>query len=345
MSKQKLYWLCQISGWFLYVLLNLLFFVLQNPLSFPDFLIYLSWIPAGIGITHLFRTIVIKVKLMQLKLYLQIPLVVVGSFVNAALFYFGQYFLEKYVHDSSNQLVFIEVIANIINYAFVFFFWSLAYFSYHFLLNFTQAEMNTLRMQATMKETELNKIKSQLNPHFMFNSMNSIRALIDEEPSKAKEAVTQLSNILRNTLMMEKNKLIPFDDEMKIVTDYLNLEKIRFEERLVYSIVSSPEASSFVIPPLLLQTLVENGIKHGISKLTKGGEIIIRSTVLNDILTIQIKNSGIYNKNKTSDTGFGLKNSIERLNYLFGDSADVSISNEDGMVLTKINIPYPKENK
>ena len=107
---------------------------------------------------------------MQVKLYLQIPIVITGSFINAGLFYFGQYFLEKAVHDSSTELVFIEVIANIINYAFVFFFWSLSYFSYHFLLNFTQAEMNTLRMQATMKETELNKIKSQLNPHFMFNA-------------------------------------------------------------------------------------------------------------------------------------------------------------------------------
>lgn len=345
MSKQKLYWICQVSGWFVYVLLNLLFFVLQTPLSLPDFLIYLSWIPSGIIITHVFRTIVIKVKLMQVKLYFQIPIVVVGSFINAGLFYFGQYFLEQLVHGNTHELVFIEVIANIINYAFVFFFWSLSYFSYHFLLNFTQAEMNGLRMQATMKETELNKIKSQLNPHFMFNSMNSIRALIDENPGKAKEAVTQLSNILRNTLMMEKNKLIPFEDEMKIVSDYLNLEKIRFEERLVFNIESSPETSSFFVPPLLLQTLVENGIKHGISKLTRGGEISIRSSVLNDILTIQIKNSGIYNKNQTSDSGFGLKNSIERLNYLFDEKATVTIDNEDGMVLTKINIPRPKEIK
>lgn len=282
---------------------------------------------------------------MQVKLYFQIPIVVVGSFINAGLFYFGQYFLEQLVHGNTHELVFIEVIANIINYAFVFFFWSLSYFSYHFLLNFTQAEMNGLRMQATMKETELNKIKSQLNPHFMFNSMNSIRALIDENPGKAKEAVTQLSNILRNTLMMEKNKLIPFEDEMKIVSDYLNLEKIRFEERLVFNIESSPETSSFFVPPLLLQTLVENGIKHGISKLTRGGEISIRSSVLNDILTIQIKNSGIYNKNQTSDSGFGLKNSIERLNYLFDEKATVTIDNEDGMVLTKINIPRPKEIK
>jgi LytS/YehU family sensor histidine kinase len=280
---------------------------------------------------------------MQVKLYLQIPIVITGSFINAGLFYFGQYFLEKAVHDSSTELVFIEVIANIINYAFVFFFWSLSYFSYHFLLNFTQAEMNSLRMQATMKETELNKIKSQLNPHFMFNSMNSIRALIDEDPSKAKEAVTQLSNILRNTLMMEKNKLIPFEDEMKIVNDYLNLEKIRFEERLAFNIESTPETASFVVPPLLLQTLVENGIKHGISKLTRGGEIDIRSSVKNDILTINIRNTGVYNKNKTSDSGFGLKNSLERLNYLFGEKGTVTIENEDEMVLTKINIPRSKE--
>ncbi|MCD6066343.1 MAG: lytS [Bacteroidetes bacterium] len=340
MSKKKLYWVCQLAGWFVYVLLNLLFFVLQNPIDLSDLLIYTAWVPLGIGITHLFRTVFIWLHIMQLKLYIQIPLVIIGSFVNATLFYFGQYLLELVIHHASSQIVFIDSIANIINYAFVFFFWSLAYFSYHFLINYTQAEMESLRWQANIKEIELNKLKSQLNPHFMFNSMNSIRALVDENPSKAKEAITQLSNILRNTLMMEKNKVIPFQEELSIVNDYLNLEKVRFEERLNFKMNISSAAYAFSVPPLLIQTLVENGIKHGISKLTKGGEILIDASVENGLLQIVIKNTGSYDESHVSETGFGLKNSKDRLQYVFGESADISIRNgENNFVITELRFP------
>lgn len=345
MAKRKLYWICQLAGWFVYVLLNLLFFVLQNSISFNDLLIYIAWVPLGIGITHLFRTVFILLHIMELKLYIQIPLVIIGSFINATLFYFGQYLLEKLIHGTSTQIVFIDAIANIINYAFVFFFWSLAYFSYHFLINYTQAEIQSLRWQANIKEIELNKLKSQLNPHFMFNSMNSIRALVDENPVKAKEAITQLSNILRNTLQMEKNKVIPFQEEINIVTDYLNLEKVRFEERLNFKYNIQSESFRFFIPPLLIQTLVENGIKHGISKLTQGGEILIETIVLNNTLTVIIKNTGYFDPALLPESGLGLKNSKDRLEYVFGTDAKIEIKNtEDNFVTTEISIPAFKNN-
>jgi len=339
MSKSKLYWICQLSGWLVYVLLNLVFFILQSPFKANEILIYLFWLPLGICITHGFRFVVVKSNLMKVKIYFQIPLVIIGSFINASIFYFAEFLLQKALKIEVQDIGVIDIVANVINYAFVFFFWSLAYFAYHFLMNYTQAEMKTLRWEASMKEAELNKIKSQLNPHFMFNSMNSIRALIDENPIKAKEAVTQLSNILRNTLMMEKNKLISFKDEIKIVYDYLNLEKIRYEERLNFTISQSDDTNHFQIPPLLLQTLVENAIKHGISKLPKGGSIDVNSEIKNQLLEIKISNDGKFEENSISDSGFGLKNSIERLKYLFGNTSFISINNENNKVVTRVIIP------
>ncbi len=315
MSKSKLYWICQLSGWLVYVLLNLVFFILQSPFKANEILIYLFWLPLGIGITHGFRFVVVKSNLMKVKIYFQIPLVILGSFINAGIFYFTEFLLQKALKIQVEEIGVIDMVANVINYAFVFFFWSLAYFAYHFLMNYTQAEMKTLRWEAAMKEAELNKIKSQLNPHFMFNSMNSIRALIDENPLKAKEAVTQLSNILRNTLMMEKNKLISYKDEIKLVTDH------------------------FQIPPLLLQTLVENAIKHGISKLAKGGAIDIVSKSDDQCMEIIITNDGKYEENQITDSGFGLKNSNERLKYLFGNSSSITIKNENNRVVTCVIIP------
>ena len=94
---------------------------------------------------------------------------------------------------------------------------------FHFVNNYKKEEIKNLKWQAAKNEIELNKLKSQLNPHFIFNSMNSIRALVSEDPKLAKEAITQLSNVLRNSLLMGKQKLIPLGDEMKLVNDYLGL--------------------------------------------------------------------------------------------------------------------------
>jgi LytS/YehU family sensor histidine kinase len=196
-------------------------------------------------------------------------------------------------------------------------------------------------MQASLKEAELNKLKSQLNPHFMFNAMNSIRALIDENPQKAKQAVTQLANILRQTLTLEKNKLISFDDEINLVKDYLALEKIRFEERLNYSLEIDEASSQYKIPPMLLQTLVENAIKHGISKLTEGG--IVSITAKQDAegkkLKIEICNSGNYNPEENLQSGYGIQNTKDRLRFVFADGASFLIVNENDVVKTEIVIP------
>jgi LytS/YehU family sensor histidine kinase len=198
-------------------------------------------------------------------------------------------------------------------------------------------------MQATLKEAELNKLKSQLNPHFMFNAMNSIRALIGEDPKKAKEAVTKLSSILRQTLTLEKNKLIPFDREMQLVKDYLDLEMIRFEERLHCTFDIEPGSHHYNVPPMILQTLVENAIKHGISNLSEGGMITIKTQILkNKKLLIEISNSGHYNPEATPVSGYGLKNTRDRLAHVFADEASFSIFNEKFFVKTQIVIPLYK---
>jgi LytS/YehU family sensor histidine kinase len=173
--------------------------------------------------------------------------------------------------------------------------------------------------------------------------MNSIRALIDENPSKAKEAVTQLSNILRNTLMMNKSKEILLEEELKIVSDYLALEQIRYEERLKYQLNIVQEALKESVPPLIIQSQVENAIKHGISKLPGGGIIIVNGKIQDSCLLLEVINTGKINKEKT-ETGFGLINSRQRLELLYGSKASVEIANmDDDKVIVKIKIPLKKQ--
>ncbi len=170
-------------------------------------------------------------------------------------------------------------------------------------------------------------------------TMNSIRALVDENPAKAKEAITQLSNILRNTLLMNKNKEILLEEELQLVKDYLNLEKIRYEERLHSNFNISPETLTQKVPPLIIQTQVENAIKHSISKLPKGGSITVNSSLNTQNLNISILNTGQISLDKT-DTGFGLINSKQRLELLYGNRANIEIKNtNNNQVSVEINIP------
>ena len=195
--------------------------------------------------------------------------------------------------------------------------------------NLNGTEIQNLKLEANKNEIELNTLKSQLNPHFMFNSLNSIRALVDEDPKKAKTTITQLSNILRNTLMMHKNKFIAFEEEIKLVTDYLALEHIRYEERLTFDLDIDPKTLQIPIPPMMIQTLVENAIKHGISNLVDGGEIIIKATLEDDTFKISVKNTGQLISNSHSLLGVGVENTNNRLKILYGNKANFKLENFD----------------
>jgi len=234
-----------------------------------------------------------------------------------------------------------EILGFSLWYVFLMFIWTLFYFTYHYIERYNKS----LRYEASMIEIELNNLKNQLNPHFIFNALNSIRALVDENPVKSKQAINQLSNILRNSLTFEKKGLTKFDDEMKIVNDYLGLESIRFEERLKTEIDIQPGSNSFLVPPFMIQTLVENGIKHGISKLTQGGIIQVKTLADKNRLKIQIRNSGhmVNGAKRMQSGGTGIANTKHRLKLLYGEEASFRIVNENNnFVLTEIIIPQTK---
>jgi LytS/YehU family sensor histidine kinase len=230
-----------------------------------------------------------------------------------------------------------QIIVLSLIYSLIFFLWSVLYFTYHYFERYNVS----LKYEASMVQIELNNLRSQLNPHFIFNALNSIRALIDENPLKSKQAINQLSNLLRNSLTQDKRGLTKFDDELRVVRDYLGLESIRFEERLRTDFQIHPDSSTFYVPPLMIQTIVENGIKHGISKLTKVGLIQVKTYAQNGHLKIHIRNSGhMVNGVKRSTKGLGLKNTQQRLKLLYGNQSSFRILNEkDNFVLTEIIIP------
>ncbi len=341
MQKIRIYWITQLIGWFIYFTLNFFFFSFKNYSSVRDVLYHLLLVPSAVLLTHAFRYFIIKKKWLEQPVFVQVGVVIIASLILSFAFFCIQYILNILLFGASVKLSVVDFFVAILNFSFVFFVWSVFYFSFHYIRNYRKAEIQQLRMQTSLKEAELNKLKSQLNPHFMFNAMNSIRALIDENPQKAKQAVTQLANILRQTLTLEKNKLISFDDEITLVKDYLALEKTRFEERLNYTLELDEASSQYRIPPMLLQTLVENAIKHGISKLTEGGIVSIttKQKAESKKLHIEICNSGIYTPDENPQSGYGIQNTKDRLRFVFADEASFLIVNENQLVKTQIVIP------
>jgi LytS/YehU family sensor histidine kinase len=230
--------------------------------------------------------------------------------------------------------------------------WVLSYTAYHYVERTRQAEIEKILLKSSIRETEAKVLRSQLNPHFMFNALNSIRALVYENPQKAQLGITQLSNILRNSLLADRRKTVELREEIKTVQDYLALEKVRYEERLDCRVTVDPQANYWQVPPMMLQTLVENAIKHGVSKAVNGGfvELVGRIVTGNsgrDELHIRIRNTGTLLAepgDKQASGGFGLKNTSQRLDLLYGHDAYFTIKQESpGVVVADVQMPQQSD--
>lgn len=342
MNKNKLYWSFQIIGWGFYVLINSIVAnnsVASTQLGVRLFIPLLAEAIFFFIATHYYRHIIKKRNWIALSMTALIPRVFALTIIIAIPIYFIRIGVISMLDMYSPELFnIIRVIGNAVSNALIILIWSLFYFIYQYFERYNLS----LKHEATFRQMELENLKSQLNPHFIFNSLNSIRALVDENPEKSKLAITQLSNIMRKSLDTDQSRLINFKQELETVKDYLSLEDVRYEERLRTSLDIDKESYHFSIPPMMMQTLVENGIKHGISKLKKGGELQLKTQVVNNNLKIEIRNSGQYILKTGEDNqgGLGIKNTLKRLRLIFGKEAVFEINNEsDKYVLTKLTIP------
>jgi two-component system, LytTR family, sensor kinase len=267
-------------------------------------------------------------------------LVLFSSFLMSAITACSTIFITLATGIDIGELRWEDISLLIVNYMTLFLLWSVIYFAIAFFTQYRKEEIERLKWENALKEFELNKLKSQLNPHFVFNALNGIRSLVEEDPMKAKSAITQLSNILRNSLLSDRTRTIPFLEEMKTVNDYLNLEKIRFDERLQFQTDLDPVTLSIQVPPMMIQTLVENAVKHGISKRVAGGWISIKSRLNKNFAEIRIDNTGTL-KGTDSD-GFGIVNTLHRLELIYNKPDLFTIEqSEQEVVSATIKIPIP----
>ncbi len=216
--------------------------------------------------------------------------------------------------------------------------WSFFYIAFQWLFRYRDSEMQRLELEAGLREAELRALKAQINPHFLFNCLNNVRSLIAEDSERAREMLLRLSGLLRYALESGNRERVPLSQELDIVRSFLELEKLQFEERLAWRFEIAPHTLEVMVPPMMIQQLVENAIKHGIEKQPAGGEIVITAQNDSGRLRISVENSGTLEA--VAKPGFGLANARERLRLLCGPNAALSLQNtEDRRVAAVAEIP------
>jgi LytS/YehU family sensor histidine kinase len=201
-----------------------------------------------------------------------------------------------------------------------------------------QFEATALRMEVQAKDSELRALQAQVNPHFFFNSLNSIRALVYEEPDSASQMIDQLASLMRYALQTGQLHKVPLKKELEAVEAYLAIEKIRFEERLRASITVEPGLEQVMVPPMSLQTLVENAVKYGVEMSTTGSDILITARRSGDNALIEIANAGAI-RSFGDSTKVGLTNTRKRLALSIGEEASLQLSENSGWVRATLQFP------
>lgn len=203
-----------------------------------------------------------------------------------------------------------------------------------------QTELTNLRLQNSLRESQLANLANQLNPHFLFNTLNNIKFMVRRDPLKSEKMITDLSDILRYSLESNKREKVTISDEIEIVNRYINVIKVQMEDRLNFELSVPEKLHTYLVPPMILQLLIENAIKHGVDSLRHGGQVRlvaeellnrIRFTIVNDIPNKNLINS--------KSTGIGLANIEQRLSLLYGDEASFSVEEKESQFYVSLAIP------
>jgi sensor histidine kinase YesM len=345
--RLSLYWKCQLAGW------TAASFYWGYTASFSDafewrlaILFFISDLLVYIPVTHQYRNLALRKKWNMLPLKglikVLIPAVAILGLAYLVVTLLKSYWLRVTFIPAYGQpfgeyisMYWLGVLMAGIRLMSI---WLLAYHMYHYAQREITIARENARLQVITKDAQLNNLSAQLNPHFFFNSLNNIKSLIIENPSAARRAVDLLADLLRTSLYKKDAMLIPLKDELNMVKDYLELEKLRFEERLQQSIEVDEQLNDTLVLRLSIQTLVENAIKHGIDKQKDGGLVKITVAKKGEHIEIRVQNPGKLNRDE-SKKGLGLKNLEERVKLQFRENGKFEIAAQDETVLTTLQIP------
>ncbi|MFZ6050812.1 sensor histidine kinase [Halocola ammonii] len=344
MIKSKYFWILQAIGWVLFAVF--VFFLNLQSLgnNWATYVVSISVFAGGFGWTTLYRYFIHRKGWRELPMIKVIFPMLVASLIVATIWtatFLGAYYITSFLGAEIN-FTWSLAISNLVSSTLVIVLWSVIYFSVNLFNQSQRMRVEKYKLETAYKDAQLRVLKSQINPHFMFNALNNIRALMLEDVHKSREMLTRLSELLRYSLAYGKTKTVTIGDELEITRNFIALNSIQFDQRLKHTFDVDPQCINYKIPPMLIQMLVENSIKHGISQIPEGGEIAVKVYTEQDHLTIEVSNTGTLKRRKLADgqnQNIGLKNIRERLTLLYGKNANFTLYESNGEVIANIKIP------
>lgn len=346
------YWALQLAGWGLYFRAQASGEVIFASAPWSKAATLWGGIClAGMGFTHLLRWVI------KGRAWLALPpaafwtRVIAGILLITLTSYLITVALSQALYDTPvapifaafyQRLSLTEQLRNqFIAILYIYLIWFGIYLGFAMHRHRYRGELRQAQLGEALQAAELRLLKSQLNPHFLFNALNGVRALITDEPGRARDAVTQLARTLRYTLASGDEDFVTLERELEMVDDYLALESLRLAERLHVMRDIAPAARTTRIPVMLLQTLVENAIKHGIAPLKQGGTLRIAAYIAERELILQVVNPRpVGATSDMASEGVGLRNSSQRLRLLFGPAARLRLDlSEPSQATAEVRIP------
>lgn len=337
----QIYWAFQILGWFGAAVSEILISFLHEESSVLEIGFTFFGACLGIFITHLLRIVIHWQNWLNWSSRKQMLWSVVAC-IPASVIYMLCFFplvwdLDPYKVKTIGML---PVLGSMFFWTYgPLLLWCGLYFGWQYLRKYQHATLERVHLDRALKEAELRALRAQLNPHFLFNALNSVRALVESDPTRAREAVTLLANLLRATLHSSEQETVTLAKELKTVQDYLSLEHIRFEDRLKVQYDIEPTIIEHCVPAFCLQSLVENAVKHGISHSMEGGLIHISASKVETGLRLKVINEPGFLIKQSQESGIGLKNLHERLQLLFGEASTLSLYSSVSSVTAEIHLP------
>ena len=337
MIKNIWFWLIQFFCWLFIAFIALSYSPLQDSDSKSRIIFFLSYLFVGFTIGNTYRYTLEnmnpdEITTSQFLLYPFMGSCSIGLLFTLIDITLGQFILKN---------PFIDFLILLFENTWVvipcFFFYHL----YRFATIYQERKQRTIIAENLLQISELENLKKQLNPHFLFNALNSIKALTLFDGVKARESIIQLSDLLRLSLNLGEQQRATLSEELKLAENYLALEKLRFDSRLSYEFNIQNDLDNVLVMPMSLNTLLENAVKHGIGQLKLGGKIITSVSTDKNMITMTVENSGFYDpKPKSPYGGIGLENLHKRLELQFGDRASLTIVNNDKMVVATLKMPF-----
>ena len=338
MTPARTYWACQLAGWGLYVGITVSQELIDGPLVARTIVEPMIGAALGLVLTHGCRAIARRSDWTHRSGRELLARVVIASFVLAGVQVLGLGAIEAFGYGDHPSSWLVVIVFAEMRWTLLFFTWIALYVGYGLLRDRQRAELERTALVHSLQQAKLRALESALNPHFLFNALNTVKALAAEDPARADAAIDQLARLLRYALAAGGDELVTVARELESVDDYLAIERLRLDRRLAVERDVTPEALRRRIPAMVIQTLVENAIKHGIARLPEGGTVRITARVDDRVLKIDVENPRALAGTRT-DTGIGLANAAERLGLLCGEAATLDLDLSTEHAIAHIVIP------